>query len=155
MKTPHSILLFCFFLTCLNGCGLVRSSVQSVTKQGLTGYVYEQIGNAMPLRDKPIIKGRPLSTTIYVYAPLKVGDVSVLVGQMATKVNARIIDSCLTDETGHFTMPLQPGRYSVLVQYEHAYFVPFYAGQDGLAIMEVKPASFTALDIIVNAKASY
>lgn len=155
MQKLFTILLGCAMLVGFSACKLVQASTQAGFKQGLSGNVFEQLGNAMPLRDKPISKGRPFATTIYIYAPLKIGDAIGLQGQMAKKINGRLIDSCKTDGTGQYRIALQPGQYSVLVQYEHAYFIPFFSGQEGLAFIEIKRNSFTALDIIVNAKASY
>lgn len=153
-KTIH-ILLFSYILLSVSACGVFHATTQTVPKQGISGYVYEQMGNAMPLRDKPVSKGRPIQTVIYVYSPLKMGDTLGLVGQMAAKINGQLVDSCKSDATGHYSIALQPGVYSILVPYDHGYFIPFYSGREGLANTEVKPNSFTALDIIVNAKASY
>jgi hypothetical protein len=140
------------------GCMLVltiscnRIPVSSI-KSNLTGHIYEQKFNSMPMTDRPTATGSPLLTTIYIYEPTLINQIEggMMSGPIASKINSILVDSVHSDKIGAYSMNLKPGKYSVFVKYEKGYYVPFYAGKDWAAIFEIKQNEITALDIVVKA----
>jgi hypothetical protein len=116
------------------------------------GQVYEQKYNSMPMVDKPSSKGSPLSTMIYIYEPTRMDQIEggMPGSPIVSRMNSKFVDSVHSDKTGAFLMYLKPGKYSVFIKYEGGYYVPFYAGKDWAAIIEVKPNEITTMDFVVS-----
>lgn len=145
-------LLICLILF---GCGSVKVHSLQKNIEGIRGHVFEQQGNVMPSKGKPSGKGSPISTKIYVFQPTELAQVDGLIGPICSKVNTVLLDSATSDSSGNYFVALKPGRYTVLVKYESGYFIPFFSGLNGLAMIQIQPKLVSDLDIIVNVKASY
>lgn len=144
-------------VSCLqfNSCISLNSQAKLVTKEGVRGQVFEKKGNKMPMKGQETTKGAILNTVVYVFEPTTLIKVEGLNGQICTKVNAVLVDSALTDTDGKYIIGLKPGKYSLFVKYGQNFFVPYFSGRNELSIIEILPKTFSELDIIVNAKASY
>ena len=146
---------------CLIGFGLLLGiSCASIPKTApspnFIGHVYEYKFNAMPMVDRPSSKGSPLMTTIYFYEPTQRTQIEdgMIPSQTVSKINTKLVDSISSDKTGAFNVHLQPGKYSVFIKYATGYYVPFYAGKDWVAVIEVKQMEVTELDFTVKANSS-
>lgn len=144
-------------VSCLHfiGCISLRPQVQLLPIEGVRGQVFEKKGNKMPMKGQETTKGAILNTIVYVFEPTTLLKVEGLNGQTCTKINSALVDSARTDMDGKYIISLKPGKYSLLVKYGSGYFVPYFSGSNELSIIEILPKTFSELDIIVNAKASY
>lgn len=137
------------------GCISLSSQNKLTLLQGVQGQVFEQKGNAMPMKGQKISKGAYFHTMVYIFEPTSSLEVEGLKGQICTKVNTVLVDSTMTDTEGKYKIALKPGKYSLMVKFEEGFFVPYFSGANELSIIEVLPKTFSELDIIVNVKASY
>jgi hypothetical protein len=144
-------------VSCLqfNGCISLSSQVKRVPTEGVKGQVFEKKGNLMPMKGQKTTKGAILNTVVYVFEPTTLLKVEGLNGQICTKINSALVDSAMTDKDGKYIIGLKPGKYSLFVKYGQGFFVPYFSGTNELSIIEILPKTFSELDIIVNAKASY
>jgi hypothetical protein len=137
------------------GCIEIKQSIKWPPSQGLMGQVFEQKGNVMPQKGKSNSKGQGYATIIYVFEPTTMTSVTPLPGGLYTKPVTQLLGTFPTDSTGHFSISLAPGKYSILVGYEGAYFVPFFNQYNELAVVQVLPSLFQSMDVIINVKASF
>jgi len=137
------------------GCISFKQPIKLPASQGLVGQVFEQKGNAMPQKGKPFSKGQGYATIIYVFEPTTISSIAALTGGLYTKPSTQLLGSFPTDSTGHFSISLAPGKYSILVGYEGAYFIPFLNQYNELAMVQVLPSVFQSMEVIINVKASY
>ncbi len=149
MKTA-SLLSACLLVSCFS----INKQFKGQARQGVEGYVYEKKGNAMPQLGKPFSKGRGFATQVYIFEPTTIQPTSVTEG-LLTKPGTRLIGKFATDSIGRFKINLMPGRYSVLMGYEGAYFAPNFNQMNEVGIIQVLPGIFTSMEVIINVKASY
>ena len=121
----------------------------------LEGVVTEQRGNAMPIKGKSSSNGLAINTKIYIYKALNLAQLENQNGNICAKINGDLIGTTTTDSLGHYYFHLPAGSYSLVVAYEKGFFIPYFSGNDGVAIFKVAPEKTTILNIIVNQKASY
>lgn len=140
---------------CLVACEPIRSTLNANSSSAIEGQVMEQLGNAMPMIGKSPSLGRPLVSKVYIYPPLNLDQLEHQNGSYCTKIRLAPLATALTDSAGHYRMPLQPGKYTVLVGYDQGYFIPYFSGINGVAHFVIEAQKNTNLDIIVNQKASY
>ncbi len=156
MRRLFSIISTLLLITLIGmGCISFKQPIKLPPTQGLMGQVFEQKGNAMPQKGKPISKGKGYETRIYVFEPTTMTSVTALAGGLYTKPATQLLGTFPTDSTGHFSISLAPGKYSILVGYEGAYFVPFFNQYNELAVVQVLPSLFQSMDVIINVKASF
>lgn len=126
---------------------------QNATKPNFTGVIYEQKWNNMPQIDNPNSKGAALSTTLYIFEPTNLNQIenNGNPGPYITQIHSKLLDSVQSDKNGTYSIHLTPGKYSVFVRYQNAYYVPFFSGKEGVAHIEIKPNENTHLDIVVKA----
>ena len=156
MRRLFSIISTIFLITFMGlGCISFKQPIKLPPTQGLIGQVFEQKGNVMPQKGKSNSKGQGYSTIIYVFEPTAITSVSSLSGGLYTKPSTQLLGSFPTDSTGHFSISLVPGKYSILVGYEGAYFAPFLNQYNELAVVQVLPSLFQSMEVIINVKASY
>jgi len=156
MRRLFSIISILFLIVLIGmGCISFKQPIKLPPTQGLIGQVFELKGNAMPQKGKPISKGQGYATNIYVFEPTTMTSVKTLVGGLYTKPATQLLGTFPTDSTGHFSISLAPGKYSILVGYEGGYFVPFLNQYNELAVVQVLPNLFQSMEVIINVKASY
>jgi len=148
--------IFLFLLFGINQMACIgQHHLQKQTISGVEGQVLELIGNAMPSKGKPAVKGRPMVTKIYIYQPLHLAQLENQNGAFCNKINGVLIDSVVSDSVGHYHIVMKPGQYSVVVGYGNGFFVPYFSGLDGVAYITIEPNNTVLLNITVNQKASY
>jgi hypothetical protein len=121
----------------------------------LEGVVTEQWGNAMPIKAKSSSNGQSLSTKIYIYKALNLAQLENQNGNICAKINGDLIQTTTADSLGHYQFQLPAGSYSIVVAYEKGFFIPYFSGNDGVAILSLESQKTTILNIKLNQKASY
>lgn len=122
--------------------------------QGLTGYVYQIKGNQMPSPSKPTSKGRGMACDIYIYEP---ATITATTGSMPmfTNIKSRLVAHTHSDSTGHYSVKLKAGKYSVFIKTGFRFFASETDGFGILSPVEIKPGRVTIKNIIFNSKAAY
>lgn len=132
-----------------------QATLLSLEQQGIEGQVVVQTGNQMPQIGKPISKGRPYPTTVYIYQPFYANVVEEKEGNLLTTCNGILVDSLPTNNLGFFKMNLRPGIYSVVVGYEGRFFASHFTQFNEVALVKVDKGTFLKNDITIHVKASY
>lgn len=146
-------LLGCVVL--FNVCGMIPKPIKMQAEQGIQGQVFEQNGNQMPLKDKPFSKGRGYATKIYVFEPTTIQSAIQVEGSLFKKPITKLIASIDSDSNGRFKISLSPGKYSVLVGYENAYYASSFNRENEMGIVQILPGKFNTIDLIISIKASF
>jgi len=155
MKWMIRFYLFTLFGFSHLACQEFKLSTKIQNKGQLEGQVFVLSGNRMPSKGKSSSNGLPLITKIYIYKPLSLAQLEDQNGNICTKINGDLIRTTSTDTLGHYYFQLPAGSYSIVVAYEKGFFIPYFSGNDGVALLNLVPKKTTILNIKVNQKASY
>lgn len=121
----------------------------------IEGMVTEHWGNAMPIKGKSSSNGLPLITKVYLYKPLHLAALENQNGNICAQIHGELISTTTTDALGHYYLQLPAGSYSIVVAYEKGFFIPYFSGNDGVALLQLEPKKTSILNIKLNQKASY
>ncbi len=125
-------------------------------KQGITGFVYLESGNRMPMKGAEPQKARGLSTTIYIYEATSLDQVSRIgMTPFYTAIRTRAITRVLSDSTGAFTVGLAPGIYSLFVKQGNRFYANAFDTNNTIAPVTVEKEKLTKAIITVNSSATY
>lgn len=126
-----------------------------IRSQGIKGVVYLQSDAMMPLKGKPLQKGSPYSTTIFVY---EYAGITQLIGQQgnaAKGLNAKLVKQVRSDNAGKFKLKLSPGKYTIVLGYQEGIYIPFFSGTNGVAHIEVTKNQFQEIDLTISASSVF
>lgn len=132
-----------------------RRFSKKLATSSLSGQVFEQVGNFMSSKGKPAVKGRPLMTKVFIYQPVQMAQLENQNGAYCNRINGLLMKTTLSDSAGRYHFDLKPGKYSIVVAYDHGFFIPYFSGTDGVAYIQLEIGKPQILDITVNQKASY
>lgn len=139
----------------LLGCLTINKQSKAQVAQGIQGQVFEQKGNQMPQKGKPFSKGIGYATQLYVFEPTSMQSASQISGNIFRQPNTQLIGSYATDSLGYFKVNLAPGRYSIFVGYQNGYYAASFNQRNELGIVQVSAGTFTPIEVIISANASY
>jgi hypothetical protein len=101
-------------------------------------------------------KGAPLAARIYIYAPTQVTQLDTLMDdRFARKITSKRVATVQSDRLGFFQLQLKPGKYSIFIQFEGAYYIPYFSGSQWVSLFEVSSKGITELYLTVYSKDSY
>lgn len=101
-------------------------------------------------------KGTPLATSLYVYEPTQVNQLDTLMNDRLTrKIASRRVVTLKSDSRGFFRVRLKPGKYSLFIQFEGAYYIPYFSGSQWVSLFEVSSNGVTEMDLKLYSKDSY
>lgn len=124
--------------------------------QGITGYITEAIGNQMPMKGEPLPTARGILTTVLVYEPTNISQVSRIgTSPIYTAINTKQVASVKTDSTGAFTIELPPGSYSLFVKQGKQFYSNLFDVNNNIALFTVEEGKLTRADLKVSSRASY
>lgn len=148
----YSLVTLC--ITCLfTGLGTVQS--KQTLNQGLTGTVHLQQGNQMPMKGiAKRGKGKRLVCQLYVYPLLHLADVDHT-GSVIHHLTEQPLTIAHTDSTGHFSISLPPGSYSVLIKWETVFYTDKINSADEINRVEISPDTWLSRDFTVRAGSTY
>lgn len=126
-----------------------------LVKQGIQGNVYQRSGNRMPLKGRIMGKGLPVSTDVYFFEPTKLTQVKGQNGKLLQQVSTKLVKKVQTDKAGFYKVCLPAGQYTVLVEYQTFYYIPYFSGNEYLSLVQVNEGKMTALEIIMEELVSY
>lgn len=139
----------------LLGCLTINKQTKEIVVQGIQGQVFEQKGNSMPQKDKPMSKGIGFATHLYVFEPTSIQSTSQMSGSLFNQPSTKLIGTFATDSVGRFKCNLNPGRYSIFVGYQNGYYATGFNQLNELGIVQVLEGTFAPMEVIISAKASY
>lgn len=145
--------LFLGFLVLTMSCQLSQTSAK--IKQGIEGKVIWREGDFMPRigeRRENIVK--PVSREIYIYEPTTLNE---LRGQAPffMQPRTRRVAVVHSDENGKFQIALPEGVYSIFVREEKGLFANIFDKDGVICPVTVKSQTVTAVEIVIDYKASY
>ena len=101
-------------------------------------------------------KGAPLATSLYVYEPTQVNQLDTLMNDRFTrKIASRRVATLKSDSKGFFQMCLKPGKYSLFIQFDGAYYIPYFSGSQWVSLFEVSSNGVAEMDLKLYNKDSY
>lgn len=139
----------------LIGCMNVNKQSKTQIEQGIQGQVFEQKGNLMPKKDKPLSKGIGFAAQLYVFEPTTMQSATQVSGNIFNLPTTKLIGSFAADSLGNFKIQLKPGKYSVFVGYQNGYYTNSFNQFNELGIVQVLPGTFAHIEVIISAKASF
>ena len=138
-------------LACLGSCS--PGNGQKITR-GIAGTVLWFEGNLMPGPDQPSQSGKPVVREIHIYELTKTSQ-TTQEGSFYTQVSSRLVKKVKSDKTGHFTVELLPGRYSIFCQEEEGLYANMQDGEGHIQPVTVEKEGLTPFDIRIDYKAVY
>lgn len=147
-------------LICLLIAGCIAQpsqKLQKKIKQGVTGKVIWLEGNLMPTIGDTNTKareGRPVVREIHVYKLINVKETQSQDG-FFTKIKGNLIKKSLSDESGHFSIQLPIGEYSIFIKEEQGLYANLFDGSNNINPVVVNKDKVTEITIKVDYKAMY
>jgi len=135
-------------------CSCFSEKSQHLIKQGLAGYIYEVSGNQMPSPGKQQSKGHPLSCDIYIYTATQKQQTKGT-GPLFDIITTKLVAKTRSDSTGHYSIKLAPGIYSVFIKVRQQYFAAESNGNGILNPVTINKNNITRKNFTVNYNAAY
>lgn len=133
-----------------------NSSANSQISQGINGTVTELTGNQMPMKDAPPAVPKPVVTTVLIYEPTHISQVSRIgTSAIYTAIRTKQVASADTDSTGAFQVALPPGSYSVFVKLSNGFYANLFDAENNIALFRVEEGKVTTARISVTNRAAF
>lgn len=138
-------------------CSPVKNSQSQTINQGITGRITEVTGNQMPTKDLQPGSRKGVLTTVYIYEPTNVSQVTPVNGSPAeyTAIRTKQVASVTTDSTGQFTVALPTGAYSVFISYKNRFYANLFDSQNNIALFKVEENKLTTANLTISASARF
>lgn len=150
-----------FFLTILTSSVLFQNcKAYKPESQGVTGTITWIEGNQMPIRTEDGAadakqKPNPIKRSIRVYPLINFSDLKMAEDGLFAALSQEPITEVESNDKGHYSIQLSPGKYSIFVVEEGGLFANIFDGEGNVQPVTVKENGWTLLDIVVNYKAVY
>lgn len=135
-------------------CSCFSVKPGTVITQGLSGYVYLVSGNQMPSPGRPQSKGRGVSRDIYIYEPTTTAQTEGNAPLFA-RIKTRLVAQTKSDSTGHYSIKLPAGKYSVFISNDTNFFAAESDGKGLLNLVEIAANKVTPKNFTLNSGAAY
>ena len=130
--------------------------VSQLVQEGISGWVYQESGNRMPMIGAEPQKPKGLSTTIYIYELTNLGQTSrVGITPFYKAIHTKPIATAHSDSTGAFTIRLAAGRYSLFVKQGGRFFANSFDSDNNIAPVTVVKGKLSPVKVMVNPDAVY
>lgn len=130
--------------------------VQAALVQGIAGKVLWESGNQMPSPDAPQRSGRRgVQRIVYVYELTNASQATAQDGVFYTDIKTKLVAQVETDAEGNFTLPLQPGNYSLFTKEDKGLYANLFDGENNIFPVEVKEGQVTTVEFLINYNATY
>jgi hypothetical protein len=132
------------------------NQLKAAAQEGITGWVYQEAGNRMPMPGRTPQKPKGLSTTIYIYELTNLAQTSrVGFTPFYTAIGTKPVATTHSDSTGAFTIRLAPGNYSLFVKLDGRFYANSFDSNNNVAPVTVKKGKRSRVTILVNPDAVY
>lgn len=137
------------------GCSSAKKT-QTLADQGLTGRITEVRGNQMPMKGAPKPTGKGVLTNVLIYEPTTLAQVNrVGTSSSYTGIHTKLVASVSTDSTGHYTVALPEGSYSVFIQQGQQFYANLFDTANRIALFTVEKGKLTTANLVISSGASY
>jgi hypothetical protein len=138
-------------------CSSAKNSQSQTPTQGLTGRITEVTGNQMPMQGTRPKTPKGVLTTVYIYEPTNLSQVAQVKDSPAeyTAIHTKQVASVITDSTGHFTVALPAGSYSVFVGHKKRLYANLFDSQNNIALFTVEEKKLTTANLTISSSAVY
>ena len=151
-----NLLSLMMFTAVVAACSSTKHSNISMIKQGITGYVYEVKGNQMPMIGEEPPKPKGVATAVYIYEATNINQVQRLgVSTFYTAIYTKQIGLIQSDSTGHFSIELPVGNYSLFVKIGEKYYANRFNEKNDINLYKVEDSKVTDGRITINYAAAY
>ena len=154
MKKTIIVLICLLSAACINQ---PTQKPQKQIKQGVTGQVIWLEGNLMPTIDGPDTKareGKPVAREIHIYKLINVKDTESN-GGFFTKVKGTPVKKTQSDQSGHFSIQLPVGEYSIFVKEAQGLYANLFDGNNYINPIVVNKDKITEIKLKIDYKALY
>lgn len=151
-------ILFFIFSACLTfmACSSHKIAKSPAIEQGITGRVVEETGNRMPMVGAQLPEPKGVKVKVLIYEPTNISQVTRTgTAPLYTAIHTKLIDSVQTDSTGHFTIALAPGSYSLFIKQGREYYGNLFDTQNNIALFTVAEGQLTRVKLTINTGAVY
>ncbi len=145
MKIWILIILF-FFISCAG---------TRILHQGVRGQVIWMEGNRMPGPGKTASPGQPVIRILYFYKATENSQATSEDGIFYHDIKTRLVKKIKSDSSGHYSLNLPAGTYSVFVGEEKGLYANSLDNRGLINPVEVKKNQVTSLNIRIDYKAYY
>lgn len=133
-----------------------RPGTAQLVQEGITGFIYEESGNRMPMKGAEPQKPTGLSTTIYIYELANLEQVTrVDATPFYTAIRTRPVTTVHSDSTGAFTIRLAPGSYSLFIKQGDRFYANSFDANNNIAPVTVQKGRLSTVRLVVNPSAVY
>ncbi|MEI6088286.1 MAG: hypothetical protein WCR66_11890 [Bacteroidota bacterium] len=151
---PHFTLAI--FTTMLTACLSTKKLNITTASQGIKGYVIENQGNRMPMKgiEQKISKG--YVCTIIVFEPTSLNETTPQnISNLYEKIHTKQVSLVDTDSSGHFSVDLPVGKYSLFIRLGNKYYANLFNQFNQIGLFEVLPNKYTEAKLIMNKGATF
>ena len=149
---------FVLFAHCLLtvACSPAKKLDQTMVQQGITGRITVVTGNRMPMVGAILPAPKGLVTTVYVYQPTNISQVTRSENtSLYTSIATKLVASAETDSSGAFTIPLAPGSYSIFIRQGKEFYANLFDTKNNIAPFTVEAGKLTPVNLTVSFNAVY
>ncbi len=142
--------------TTLTACFSTKKLSITSASQGIKGYVIENQGNRMPMKgiEQKISKG--FACTVLVYEPTSINETTPHnISNLYEIIHTKQVASVETDSSGHFSVDLPVGEYSLFIRLGNKYYSNLFNQINQIGLFEVLPNKYTEAKLIMNRSAAY
>jgi hypothetical protein len=137
-------------------CSSLKKVKSSSIKQGITGLITETKGNQMPSPDVPTSSPKGISTTVFVYEPTHITQVTKADNAaFYTSISTKMVASVETDSAGVFILALPVGSYSIFVKQGKGFYANLFDTNNNIALFNVEADKLTNVKLTVSSKAAF
>ena len=139
------------------GCGIKQYSAKKgeKIKQGVSGQVFEVVGNQMPSIDRPMNEnGNPVPVTVYIYELTNHNNLTQQSG-IYSNIDTKKIAAIKTTDNGEFKIKLAEGVYSLFVKLNEGYFANLYDEKMNIHPIAIIKDQMTTTKVKIDLKATY
>lgn len=144
------LFVFCSAL----GCASAKPSGK--IKQGIDGYIQEVKGNRMPSPDIKPAPPKGISTTVYIYELTNINQTERIgTSPFYKALHTKLVQTVTSDSTGHFSVSLPVGQYSLFTKVEGKYYANNFDAQNNIAPVQVNKKKLTKVNFLISAAAVF
>ncbi len=152
-----NIFIIFFAILTIIACSSAKTQNTAVkTVQGIDGYVFKISGNQMPMPGMAAPKPAGIATTVFVYEMTNLREVVRINNSPSySAIHKKLITTIQSDSTGHFSVQLPVGTYSLFTKTGSLYYANLFDSENNIAPVKVEEGKITSTVIKLDAGATY
>lgn len=153
MKPQFSLIII---TTMLIACVSTKKLHITTSAQGINGYVIENQGNRMPMKGIQQKVSKGFTCTVLIFDSTSINEtIPHNISNLYEKIQTKQIASVDTDSSGHFSIDLPAGKYSLFIKWGDKYYANLFNQFNQIALFEVIPQQYTEVKLTINRAATF